>query len=222
MRIVLLFLTGLASAYPLTAGAADKPDPAAGPVVPDGLRPWVSWVLAVDVGRPVRCPGRVGKKDEVTCVWPSRLDLKLDARGGSFSQEWQVYDPSLVVLPGDKEHWPADVKSDGKPARVVDDGDSPKVLLGIGRHVLAGRFSWDALPESLGILPATGLVALTIVGKRVDFPLRDAEGRLFLGQQKAANAGSFGWEGRAWDRRSTCGARSSCWCWPAGAWRAPA
>jgi len=173
MRTTLSLLVIVAWAYPLSSGAVGKREPRVAPSVPEALRSWIPWVLQGDEGRAARCPGRVGKKDELSCLWPSRLQLKLDPRGGSFSQEWQVYDAGLVTLPGDKEHWPLEVKLDGKPARVADDEDLPKANLAVGRHVLTGRFSWDSLPESLRIPASTGLTALTIAGRLVVWQSRD-------------------------------------------------
>ena len=51
------------------------------------------------------------------CVWPERLTLTVDARGGNFTQRWQVFAESWVALPGDTEHWPRDVRLNGAPAR---------------------------------------------------------------------------------------------------------
>lgn len=181
MRTILSWFVVLAWAIPSVAVA--KPEAHAGIAIPEALRPWVPWVLAGDEGKPARCPYTVGKQDELSCLWPSRLELALDSRGGSFTQEWFAYAEGQVTLPGDKEHWPLDVRLDGKPAQVTDDGTLPKLMLPAGRHVLQGRFAWDSLPESLQIPNTTGLVTLGIAGKRVDFPLRDAEGRLFLGKK---------------------------------------
>jgi hypothetical protein len=184
MRTILAWFVVMAWAFPSVAAA--KPEARPGPAIPEALRPWVPWVLAGDEGKPARCP-TLGDKDELSCLWPSRLELRLDGRGGSFSQEWLAYAEGQVTLPGDKEHWPLDVRLDAKPAQVTDDGDAPKAMLSAGRHVLQGRFTWDSLPESLQIPTTTGLVALAINGKPIDFPQRDAEGRLFLGK-KAAEA----------------------------------
>ena len=152
------------------------------PVVPAALQPWVGWILDSDEGKTTRCPTPVGETSPV-CAWPARLLLTFDDRGGSFSQEWQVFRTGFVGLPGDKDHWPLDVRLDGRPAPVVDESDAPKLKLQPGRHVLSGRFRWDSLPESLQAPVETGLVELVVRGKKIDFGLRDDEGRVFLGRK---------------------------------------
>ena len=47
-------------------------------------------------------PGTPIGSSEYRCVWPERLTLDVDSRGGSFSQRWQVYAESWVRLPGDQ------------------------------------------------------------------------------------------------------------------------
>ena len=62
-------------------------------------------------------PGEPIDADAFRCVWPERLTLAVDARGGTFTQRWQVFADSWVALPGDLEHWPQDVRVNGAPAR---------------------------------------------------------------------------------------------------------
>src|SRR6185503_15698442 len=123
------------------------------------------------------------------CAWAGRLTLTLDARGGRFTQEWQVLARGRVPLPGDEERWPLDVKANGKPVAVVADGDAPAVELAPGKVTLTGSFQWQSLPESLPVPNATGIVAVTVSGKRIDGPRRTEEGELFL-QEEAAPAES--------------------------------
>src|SRR5205823_8010083 len=57
-------------------------------------------------------------------------------------------------------------------------------------HVVSGRFAWSALPERLPVPADTGLLALSLRGRAVDFPYRDQAGNLWLqkppGQEEAA------------------------------------
>ena len=78
--------------------------------IPPSLRDWQGWVLHGEEFR--RCPfastaatepGEPVGADEFRCVWPERLTLAVDSRGGTFSQRWQVYAEGWVQLPGNDE-----------------------------------------------------------------------------------------------------------------------
>jgi hypothetical protein len=155
----------------------------AAPQVPASLRPWVAWVLDSEEGRSARCPPHVGESQPV-CVWPARLALQFGERGGAFKQEWTIFQAGFVALPGDKDHWPREVKVDGRAAPVIDDGDEAHVRLRVGRHTITGSFAWDSLPESLMVPAETGLLSLTVKGKKVAFPMREKDGRVFLGKHE--------------------------------------
>ena len=124
--------------------------------IPPALREWQGWVLHDEEFR--RCPfaasadaeaGEPIDAAEFRCVWPERLTLTVDARGGTFSQRWQVYAESWVALPGNAEHWPRDVRLNGAPAAVVAVDDVPSLRLKPGSYTLSGRFEWSSRPESL-------------------------------------------------------------------------
>jgi hypothetical protein len=157
-----------------------------GPVasVPAPLRPWVPWVKAGDTStRP--CPFLHRGKSR-RCAWPTRLELRLDARGGTFKQSWRLYRKELIALPGDAKRWPLDVRVGGKAAPVVESKGRPKLVLPAGVHVVEGRFSWAALPQSLAVPADTGLVGLWLAGKAMTSARRDSKGGLLLGQKKVA------------------------------------
>lgn len=176
----------LASGGAVGSSEAKAPTTKDEAVVPEALRLWAPWVLDSDDAKDARCPS-LGDTEGV-CAWPARLALALDERGSTFSQQWQIFRPGLASLPGDKEHWPLGVRLDGRPAPVVDRGGDPQVHMPAGRHVVTGRFAWDSLPESIRVPIETGLVALTIAGKSAAFPMRDAEGRVFLGRKAEDSA----------------------------------
>src|SRR5687767_11552712 len=80
----------------LLARAAEDP-------LPPALRDWQGWVLHGQEFR--RCPflatAGLGPDQPIPeanyrCAWPERLTLSVDARGGTFSQRWQVYAESWV------------------------------------------------------------------------------------------------------------------------------
>ncbi|HVR61253.1 MAG TPA: hypothetical protein VMU50_05105 [Polyangia bacterium] len=185
----------LGSLLVLSWGAGQRPLSAAplrATEVPPALRPWVPWVLRGHEAQ--RCPlvdgggggngGNGGEDGKPSCVWAGALTLAVDGKGGRFQQEWDVLAESLVALPGDLSHWPLDVRDGGKPISVVYHDGSLVVVLAPGRHRLTGVFQWPTPPDSLGVPTDTGIVALTVNGRRIDFPRRTADGDVFL--QKAA------------------------------------
>src|SRR5215813_12618474 len=117
---------------------------AADVAVPPDLQPWQGWVLQGQEFR--RCPFITGSGsavgDAFQCVWHERLVLDLDARGGRFSQRWELFNEAWITLPGDFEHWPRDVELDGARAVVVEREGVPQVRLGAGNHVVTGSFRW--------------------------------------------------------------------------------
>ena len=128
--------------------------------VPPPLRDWQAWVLRGEEFR--RCPFLAATpiapdqpidQSAFRCVWPERLSLSVDARGGSFTQRWQVYAESWVNLPGSLEHWPQDVRVNGAPGAVVEHDGRPSLRLAPGNYAITGNFTWSARPESLP-LPA--------------------------------------------------------------------
>lgn len=152
--------------------------------IPDVLRPWTEWVLRGHEQE--RCPFFSGNAQQRQCVWPSRLTLDFEQRGGRFTQQWVVHRDGWVSLPGDSHAWPQDVRVDGKPVPVTLHDGIPQVRLVRGSHTVAGNYEWDALPEWLPVPPATGLLALSLKGQRVPSPHRDNEGRLWLQPRAAA------------------------------------
>ena len=153
--------------------------PAAAGLIPDPLRPWTGWVMRDQEDRV--CPTSFSNGDEHHCYWPAALDIGLDKRGGAFSQRIEVYRELQAALPGDGEHWPQDVKVDGKSAPVTADaGGMPSVRLTAGTHNIAGSFVWDDLPESLQVPASTGLIALRLNGREVALPKLDGDGHLWL------------------------------------------
>ncbi len=165
--------------------AAGRPKPASDtPDVPAALAPWVGWVLHGHDAE--RCPP--AEADTTTrCVWPSRLGLALDARGGRFEQRFRTFARTWVALPGSGERWPLAVKVGGKAAVVVEREGAPSVELEAGEHVVSGAFAWDTVPEALPIPKETGLLELSVRGRRVPSPHRDDEGRVWLERESGGS-----------------------------------
>ena len=142
--------------------------------VPAALEEWRGWALH---GKGYRgCPfvynAGAAEPAEFMCAWPGRLDLVLDADGGTFSQPWTVYEDVPVPLPGDAEHWPRDVAVDGRAATLVLRAGRPTVWLAPGSYRLSGQFTWRERPASLPLPASVGLVALTLDGEPVPLPRR--------------------------------------------------
>ncbi|MDD5033267.1 MAG: hypothetical protein PHE55_00795 [Methylococcaceae bacterium] len=149
-----IFLSQTLAAKPLAP--QDAPEP---------LKPWIGWALYDEEQR--LCPFLYSHFEERRCAWPSRLELNLEERYGSFTAFWQVDAESWVDLPGDTALWPQQVELDGKPALVSSRADGPALWLTPGKHRLSGRFAWKRLPESLAIPRDSGLISLMVKGKPV-------------------------------------------------------
>jgi hypothetical protein len=177
---------GVVAALLTALGGVARAEPLAREQVPGPLVPWIDWVLrdAPDAA----CPLRQGEPERRECAWPSRLALQLDERGGRFRQEWRLYRPGWVALPGDQRIWPEQVRVGDAPGAVVLRERQPAIRLAAGRHVVSGEFHWTRLPEFLPVPAQTGLVSLTLRGAEVAQPERDTEGRLWLERRAGADA----------------------------------
>ena len=151
--------------------------------LPPALRDWQKWVLHDETA--AACPFLQSGTDRV-CVWPGRLELTLDEKGGTFRETLRAYRDEWVPLPGDARRWPQSVKLDGKDAVVTTRDEKPSVRVTPGDHTVTGQFLWDALPEALGLPRDTALLSLSVRGKPVSIPNRDAEGRVFLQKESTA------------------------------------
>jgi hypothetical protein len=155
--------------------------------VPPDLEDWRGWVLQGEEYR--RCPflsaAPATDRDSYRCAWPERLALSIDARGGEFSQRWQTFAESWITLPGNAEHWPADVRVNGAPGAVVLRGGRPALLLPAGSHAISGTLTWSTRPEAVPIDSRTAIVDLTLDGRRVAQPERP-DGAVWLGKRRAA------------------------------------
>ncbi len=150
--------------------------------IPADLKPWESWVMYGEEFR--RCPLRnganAGDASAFVCAWPGRMHVAVSSGAGEFRQSWRIYAESWVVLPGDGEHWPEDVRVSGNPAPAVEREGVPQVRLTPGDHIISGSFTWARRPESLQLAPTTALVDLSIDGKSIA-PVELRAGRLWLG-----------------------------------------
>ena len=146
--------------------------------VPEPLKPWVQWVLHGQEEK--QCPFLYNNADQYRCTWPSGLDLVLKDTGSSFSQQWRVMVEGWVSLPGRQSQWPQNVKVNDMPALVSNRSGVPSVYVLSGLHTVSGEFNWERLPESVQIPAETGLVTVTLNGRKISFPDIDNKGRLWL------------------------------------------
>ena len=164
--------------------------PAMGANVPDSdtlppdLFPWQSWVLH---GKEKQlCPVPYTGEGESVCAHPSGLNLDLQGKGGSFSQEWLLFSKEWVPLPGGGELWPLAVIADGSEIPVVSRGGVPCIRLKPGRHSVNGAFQWAELPETMLVPAQTAIIQLSVDGRRIDSPHMDNGGRLWIQSRKGA------------------------------------
>ncbi len=136
--------------------------------IPDTLKPWEGWVLHNQEEKV--CPPAFNNGNDNRCYWPTGLSLDLGASGGGFDYDVTLYAPSWVPLPGGPRLWPQSVRVNLAPATVTFRESFPALFLPAGLHRIHGEFTWERLPESLPIPPASGLVDLTLDGNRVLFP----------------------------------------------------
>jgi hypothetical protein len=145
--------------------------------VPAPLLPWVPWVLA-DAPEHACAFGSGG----ALCRWPGKLRLELGARGGRWELRSFADRPLAIALPGGAGRWPSEVRVDGRTVAVLERAGSPAVALTEGAHRIEGSFAWNSLPERLEVPANIPQVSLSVEGRELAFPKRDAQGQLWLGK----------------------------------------
>lgn len=161
---------------------------AAGPLarsdVPTSLKDWLPWALHGQEA--LLCPPAYNAPSDKACVWPASLSLQADAGGARLRYEVQVFGPqALVALPGEPGRWPVELRANGQPLPVAEQGGRPVALLAPGRHVIEGRFDWKELPPDLRLPLGVGSLALSVDGAPVQ-RMPDNEGRVWLRQAPEA------------------------------------
>ncbi len=154
--------------------------------VPDDLKDWQAWVLKDKEYRdcPFYFDRDANERSDFVCAWPGRLQLTVTSSDARFTQQWTVYaDEQWIALPGGPEYWPDRVTANGRAIEVVARDNVPSVRLLPGSYDVAGRFEWDERPGVMRLPPASGLVTLTVDGRRVERPELDRNG-VFLGERK--------------------------------------
>ncbi|RLA42399.1 MAG: hypothetical protein DRR06_14545 [Gammaproteobacteria bacterium] len=150
-------------------------------VIPDSLKAWIPWVLQDQTDH--ACPRIAQQPKQRRCVWPDVLAVDVTETTAQFTQNWQVFGKSWVILPGDTRYWPQDVLINNQPTPVLDRNGKPAVLLTSGKHAIKGSFSWTKPPQYLPVALETALIKLSRNGKKVAAQA-DQQGRLWLRDQR--------------------------------------
>ncbi|MDR3557465.1 MAG: hypothetical protein P4L55_22135 [Syntrophobacteraceae bacterium] len=180
--IAMLIVSVVLSAGPARVCAAEASQDTE--TIPADLAGWKPWVLHGSERR--LCPITYDNGEAFQCVWPSRLTMALDGKGGRATQEWRVFVKDWVVLPGGGNVFPRDVKVDGKTAPLLTRNNLPVVRLTPGKHVVQADFAWDEVPEMINIPAASGLVTVSVNGQPLDPSLIDESGRVWLHRRSTA------------------------------------
>jgi hypothetical protein len=174
-RILLAMLTLL----PCSTFAGETISPA----IPDQLLSWKEWVLH-GYEEQLRCTPSISNPSQLQCDWPTKLILKLDDTGGSFTQTWLIQHEKWIQLPGDLDNWPEEVKVNNKPALVIGRQGVPQIKLKQGKYTIIGSFTWVSIPEHLKVPNHSGIVAVSLNNKNIQFPDLDQQGRIWLQAKK--------------------------------------
>lgn len=172
MRTVLLVPLLLAAALSPLARAQQKQ-------VPAPLQPWESWATWGDDALR-QSPAVYSNPRKPLAFWPSELRISAGADGATFRQTVTVYSDAWVPLPGDAARWPTDVKAGPQPAAVLVQDGHPAIRLAPGTLEITGSIPWKSMPQNIQLPRETGIVALEIDGAKVEAPLWDASGKLWL------------------------------------------
>ena len=154
------------------ANAQQKP-------VPAPLQPWESWATWNDDAQRVSPTVYSDSRKPIT-FWPSELRISAGATGAMFRQTVTVYSDAWIPLPGDATRWPTDVKVNGQPAAVLVQERSPAIRLAPGTREITGTIPWKSMPQNIQLPRESGIVALEVDGAKVETPLWDASGKLWL------------------------------------------
>lgn len=147
--------------------------------VPAPLQPWESWATWGDDAARLS-PTVYSDSKKPIAFWPSELRISATATSATFRQTVTVYSDSWIPLPGDATRWPADVKVNGQPAAVLVQDKRPALRLEPGARDITGTIPWKSMPQNIQLPREVGIVALDVDGTKVETPLWDASGKLWL------------------------------------------
>ncbi len=147
-------------------------------VIPEALEAWKDWATWNDISASV--PSVYNDRSQKASVWPSALNLDVNATAGLFSLDLTVYRDTWVDLPGDREVWPLSVRVNGEPIAVMAKENRPSVLLKPGQWKISGTFQWSEMPQFLLLPTNIGILNLKREGIAVQLPSWNESGKLWL------------------------------------------
>ena len=154
--------------------------------IPEVLNPWKDWILYKHPD--IVCPVAFQDGQTKYCAWPSVLDLNVTRESAAFVQRWTVYAPGWVDLPGNEAQWPGGVFVNGQSVPIAVREGNPSLYLKPGDYQISGSITWIRRPEFLQIPIHTGLVSLTLDGKKMDQKNIDQDGKLWFGKMSGSSS----------------------------------
>ena len=133
--------------------------------LPNFLKDWVPWVMHEDPA--ALCPKQDSNGAQGTCAWPSKTDLNITNKGGTFSTNITMFASGLGRLPGNEEIWPQNVEVNGQRHPVMNHNGTPGIRLNKGTFKITGSFFWNELPSNISVPSETGLITLTVNGVKM-------------------------------------------------------
>jgi len=183
---VLTHLIALLSLLTLNSNSQTEPFEVSEPIeenirskVPSLLKPWTKWVTWEEERN--RAPFIYNDKSKKIKAWNSGLFLDVNQTQGSFLYSVEVFQPSWLVLPGDRNAWPIEVTSNGKQIPVLSNKNNlPQIFLEKGTWSLSGKFRWDKIPQTMTLPKSVGILNLTREKEQIKLPSWNASGKLWL------------------------------------------
>lgn len=149
------------------------------PYIPEQLQAWVPWVM--ERHPQLVCPPLLKSK---ACVWPGKLLLQLDKKGGNFTFHARLDIETSLPLPGGKEIFPINVVAqsgeDRTRVKVLSKQQQPYAFLPAGEYIIEGEFRWKKLPKTLPIPVTAALLEVNVAGSDIEYPHTNAKGELWL------------------------------------------
>lgn len=147
-------------------------------VIPDDLKPWTSWVLKGYEDR--ACPRPFNQDDQFLCDWPAELRLNVAQTQADFVQKGVLYQDGWIMLPGETQDWPSDVKLNNQSLPVIEMNGRPYAYLQKGNYQIEGKFNFNKAPERLAIPQSIALIHLSFNQSQTSTVDRDVTGYLWL------------------------------------------